>query len=194
MKSITKSDITAVILSGGQATRMNGKDKGLVLFKDKPLISYVVNTIHKNVDSILVSANKNLDLYQKFGKVITDDLANFQGPLAGISKAIDMAHTQYLLVLPCDGPFIHSVLLKRLTQSMQQHHTDICIASDGDKIQPTFALINTNIKNKLDQYLARGNRKLGQFFKENKAITVDFCDHPKMFINLNSPEDLSSAS
>ena len=193
MKSITKSDITAVILSGGQATRMNGQDKGLVLFKDKPLISYIVNTIHKHVDSILVSANKNLDLYQKFGRVIPDDLANFQGPLAGISKAINVSNTQYLLVLPCDGPFIHTILLERLTQAMQQHNTTICVASDGDKIQPTFALINTNIKNRLDQYLASGNRKLGKFFIENKAITVDFCDYSKMFINLNSPQDLSDA-
>lgn len=65
MKSISKHDVSAVILAGGQASRMGGKDKGLILFNQKPLIQYAVNVVSQSVDSIWVSANRNLDLYQK---------------------------------------------------------------------------------------------------------------------------------
>ncbi len=193
MKNISKSDITAVILSGGQATRMGGQDKGLILFKNKPLISYVANIINKSVNSILVSANKNLDLYQKFGTVIRDDLSGFQGPLAGVSKAMHVANTPYLLVLPCDGPFVNSLLVERLVQSMQQHEVNICVASNGDKIHPTYSLINIALKDNLDKFLQSGGRKFGLWLKNNNALKVDFSDQPDIFINLNSPQDFADA-
>ncbi|HIL42172.1 MAG TPA: molybdenum cofactor guanylyltransferase, partial [Gammaproteobacteria bacterium] len=87
---MNKSNVTAVVLSGGQSSRMSGKDKGLLLLRGEPLISYVINAISGNVDSILVSANRNIDSYQKFGNVITDNLSEFQGPLAGILAALDV--------------------------------------------------------------------------------------------------------
>ncbi len=193
MKNISKSDITAVILSGGQATRMGGQDKGLILFKNKPLISYVANIINENVNSILVSANKNLDLYQKFGTVIRDDLSGFQGPLAGVSKAMHVANTPYLLVLPCDGPFVNSLLVERLVQSMQQHEVNICVASNGNKIHPTYSLINIALKDNLDKFLQSGERKFGLWLKNNNALKVDFSDQADIFINLNSPQDFANA-
>ena len=189
MRSIDKSNITAVILAGGQSSRMNGEDKGLILLKNKPLISYVVDVVVKKVASILVSANRNIDLYQEFGKVITDELSDFQGPLAGISAAMDKSSTKYLLVLPCDGPFINSELIDRLVLEMERNNGKICVASDGDRMHPTFSLINTDLKNDLSKFLDDGNRKLGLWFRNNNAIEVDFSDQIDVFINLNSPED-----
>jgi molybdopterin-guanine dinucleotide biosynthesis protein A len=36
VNKITKNEITAVILAGGQALRMNGEDKGLIVFRELP--------------------------------------------------------------------------------------------------------------------------------------------------------------
>ncbi len=189
MKSIIKSDITAVILSGGQAMRMNHQDKGLILFNNKPLISYVVDIIYQDVHSILVSANRNLDAYQKFGKVITDSLPDFQGPLAGILSALIKVKTKYLLVVPCDGPFINQSLVVRFLKNMQQSDVSICVAIQGQKMHPTFSLISVSLKGNLSEFLAQGNRKMSMWFKSNHAQEVDFSDQVDMFINLNSPED-----
>ena len=38
-----KYTISAVILAGGKARRMNGADKGLQLLQNKPLISHVID-------------------------------------------------------------------------------------------------------------------------------------------------------
>ena len=87
MKKISKNEITAVILAGGQASRMDGEDKGLIVFRELPLIAHVVNITKPKVNQTLISANRNLEEYANFGKVISDDLEGYQGPLAGISKA-----------------------------------------------------------------------------------------------------------
>ncbi len=192
MKNITKSDITAVILSGGQATRMNHQDKGLIFFKNRPLISYVSSAIQKEVCCILVSANRNLNTYQEFGEVITDNLPGFQGPLAGVFSALGKVKTKYLLIVPCDAPFINSCLITRLLKHMQQSNADICVATDGQIIHPTFALINTDLKDNLSDFLAKNNRKMGLWFRNNHTHEVNFSDCTNMFVNLNSPEDFDA--
>lgn len=191
MENISKTDITAVILAGGQAKRMNGKDKGLVLFKEKPLISYVANAIRANVGSIWVSANKNLDLYQKYGEVVTDSFADFQGPLAGISAALGCINTKYLLVVPCDGPYVASILVEKLTNKMIGSNAKLCVATENGHLHPTFALMDISIKTALDKYLESGERRLGKFFRDNQALEVDFSDQEKMFVNFNTPQDLT---
>ena len=41
-----KYTISAVILAGGKARRMNGADKGLQLLQNKPLISHVIERLN----------------------------------------------------------------------------------------------------------------------------------------------------
>ena len=53
---IDKNKITAVILSGGRSSRMQGEDKGLILLNDKPLISYVVDVVDDRAGRLLISA------------------------------------------------------------------------------------------------------------------------------------------
>ena len=106
MKKISKNEISAVILAGGKGSRMGGKDKGLIEFRGLALIAHVVNVVKIRVNQIFISANRSLDDYSKYGKVIVDDLEDYQGPLAGISKALKVCSSNYLLVLPCDSPMI----------------------------------------------------------------------------------------
>ncbi|SMN10765.1 Molybdopterin-guanine dinucleotide biosynthesis protein MobA [uncultured Candidatus Thioglobus sp.] len=187
---LIRQDITAVILSGGQSTRMQGKDKGLIMFNNKPLIKYSLEAVSDRVAHILISANRNLQQYREFGEVITDDLTDFQGPLAGISKALQQAKTSYLLVLPCDTPFINSTLINRLIETMSQNKVDICVADDGVKMHPSIAIIECSLKNNLLDFLATGERKLGLWIEKNNFIKVDFSDYPEALSNFNNAHDL----
>ena len=186
---IDKNNITAVILSGGRSSRMQGEDKGLILLNDKPLISYVVDVVDGKVGRLLISANRNVEMYQQYGEVISDELADFQGPLAGIAKAFSVVFTPYLLVLPCDSPLVNEIVIDRLIQCMVDKEVDICVADDGARIHPTFALIKTSLKDNLLAFLDSGERKLGLWIEQNNFQKVDFSDQPKVFINLNNPQD-----
>ena len=52
---------SCIILAGGEGKRAGGSDKGLLLYKEKPLIEHVINTIKFQVDDIVISANRNID-------------------------------------------------------------------------------------------------------------------------------------
>jgi len=186
---IDKNNITAVILSGGRSSRMQGEDKGLILLNDKPLIGYVADVVNSKVVRLLISANRNIDAYQKYGEVISDELSDFQGPLAGIVKAMSVVSTPYLLVLPCDSPLVNEIVIDRLIQCMTDKDMDICVAGDGVRIHPTFALIKTSLKDNLLDFLDSGKRKLGLWIEQNDFQKVDLSDQPKVFINLNNPQD-----
>jgi len=186
---IDKNNITAVILSGGRSSRMQGEDKGLILLNDKPLIGYMVDVVDAKVVRLLISANRNIEAYQQYSEVIRDELADFQGPLAGIAKALSVVSTPYLLVLPCDSPLVNEIVIDRLIKCMTDKDTDICVADDGTHIHPTFALIKTSLKDNLLAFLDSGERKLGLWIEQNNFQKVDFSDQPKVFINLNNPQD-----
>ena len=186
---IDKNNITTVILSGGRSSRMQGEDKGLILLNDKPLISYVVDVVDDRAGRLLISANRNIDAYQQYGEVIRDELTDFQGPLAGIAKAMAEADTPYLLILPCDSPLVNEILVDRLIQCMADKDMDICVADDGSHIHPTFAIMKTSLKDNLLAFLDSGERKLGLWIEQNNFQKVDFSDQPKVFINLNNPQD-----
>ena len=77
--------ITAIILSGGRATRMKGTDKGLMLLHQKPLIEHVIERLKPQVEEILINANREIAQYQAFGyTVLQDEIQEFLGPLAGL--------------------------------------------------------------------------------------------------------------
>ena len=190
MKNILKHEISSVILAGGQGLRMNGVDKGLVEFRGLPLVAHVVNVIESRVDKVYISANRSFDAYATYGEVISDDLLDFQGPLAGISKALKVCSTQYLLVLPCDSPLIDSELIDDLINKMEQKDADICVAHDGSIMHATFALMRSSLSKSLDYFLDDGNRKMAHWYRQQNIERVDVSDRLEVLTNLNSLEDM----
>jgi len=191
VKKISKNEITAVILAGGQASRMDGEDKGLIVFRELPLISHVINITKPKVSQILISANRNFEEYANFGKVISDDLEGYQGPLAGISKALKVCSTPYLLVLPCDSPLIDSVLIDSLIEKMEISNVDICVAHDGSIMHATFALMQTKLEKSLEEFLGEGGRKMALWYRQQSLERIDVSSHLEVLTNLNRPEDFN---
>lgn len=189
---LVKNNITAVILAGGKATRMGGDDKGLINLNDKAMVEYVIDVLSPQVGSLLINANRNPEKYAQYGyPVITDQLEGFHGPLAGIASAMQVAETDYLLITPCDSPFLPGDLAQRLFHVLLSTKADISVAYDGARLQPVFALLKTMLLDSLSKYLQSGERKIDQWYKQHEMIAVDFSDKPDTFLNINSPEDIS---
>ena len=191
MKKISKNEITAVILAGGQASRMDGEDKGLIVFRELPLIAHVVNITKPKVNQTLISANRNLEEYANFGKVISDDLEGYQGPLAGISKALKVCSTPYLLVFPCDSPLIDAALIDSLIEKMEITKADICVAHDGSIMHATFALMQTKLEKNLEEFLEEGGRKMALWYRQQNLERIDVSSHLEVLTNINRPEDFN---
>ena len=53
--------ITGVILAGGKGRRMGGVDKGLVHYKQLPMVRHVIAALSSQVDKLLINANRNIE-------------------------------------------------------------------------------------------------------------------------------------
>lgn len=192
MKASSFPSITAIILAGGQARRMAGEDKGLILFNGKPLIQHVIDILAVQVNSLLINANRNIERYQQFGyPVIKDSLSGFHGPLAGMLSAMQTVDSDYIITAPCDAPMISPHYRQRMMETLLHEQADIAVAYDGQRLQPVFCLIPSRLQDDLAEYLARGDRKIDRWFAQYKLAVVDFSDQAESFANFNTPDDIS---
>ena len=183
--------ISAVILAGGKARRMNGADKGLQLLQNKPLISHVIERLQPQVVDISINANRHHTEYAQWGlPVFSDELPDFQGPLSGMLTSLEQAKTDFVLFVPCDSPYFPQNLLEKLKSAVKNDRTLIAYAKDKEREHPTFCLMSVQLKEKLRAYLNEGERRLLQFMNKNGAVAVQFDEQEGRFVNFNTLEDL----
>ena len=200
--TIDSKNITAVILAGGKGRRLEGQDKGLVVYQDKPLIQHVIERIQPQVANIVINANRNQEEYKRFGfPVISDEMSDFQGPLAGFATAMKLVTTDFIVTLPCDGPSLPLDLVARmlfeLNKSPQNSGSTsggifntIAVAHDGTRMQPVHALIPVALIDSLGTFLTNGDRKIDRWYAEHELLLVDFSDQANAFFNINKKEQL----
>ena len=190
--SINPQDIKAVILAGGQGSRLGGLDKGLLEVNKRPLIQHVIDRIQPQVSNIMISANRNIGTYSNFGfEVYEDDIPDFAGPLAGILKALLHCQNEWLLVVPSDSPFIPDNLAQRLSENIEDNK--ISIPHDGKYLHPTFALVHSSLTSSLKEFLQQGERKARVWMQQQEHTIVDFSEQADAFININTEHELKNA-
>ncbi len=190
--SVPVKDITAVILAGGRSQRMGGEDKGLVELAGKTMVDHVIEHIRPQAGGVIINANRNLERYQAFGyPVVSDDIGDYAGPLAGMASAMRLAETDYLATVPCDSPLIPDNLVQRLYEVLIRDSADISVAHDGVRLQPVCALLRRSLLPSLLDYLHAGGRKIDIWYGQHHFVTADFSDTPDSFVNVNTPQEHS---
>jgi molybdenum cofactor guanylyltransferase len=185
-----RDTITGVILAGGMARRMGGQDKGLVAFSGRPLIEWVIAALRPQVHGLLINANRNQEAYAVYGyPVIADDIEGFQGPLAGLACAMAAAATPWMVTAPCDGPYLARDLVERLCSALGREQAELAVATDGERMQPVYALVPVALAPSLHSFLASGERKIDHWYARHRLALADLGDRPESFANINSPTD-----
>jgi molybdenum cofactor guanylyltransferase len=188
-----RPDITGIVLAGGQARRMGGIDKGLAPYRGRPLAYYALNAMKGLTASILISANRNQARYAAFGyPVVSDGVPDFAGPLAGVLAAMKVADTPYVLVMPCDCPFIGTDILTRLCDAPLD--AEIVTLHDGLRAHPVFMRVNRTLTESLENYLAQGQHKVIAWMEQHRHLIVDCSDAADSLINFNTLQDMDSAT
>jgi molybdopterin-guanine dinucleotide biosynthesis protein A len=197
----SRSRITGLVLAGGRGTRMGGLDKGLQSLAGEPLAAHVVKRLAAQVDSLLISANRHLDGYQRIGaphnaRVVTDASGDFPGPLAGLLAGLRASATEFVLCAPCDTPCLPADLAVRLLDALDAEHADIAVASTVDPagrvaLHPVVALVRTTLAADLAAYLDAGERKVRTWYARHRHVEVPFQDE-HAFYNANSLHELAA--
>jgi molybdopterin-guanine dinucleotide biosynthesis protein A len=186
--------VTGIVLCGGRASRMDGRDKGLVLLQGRPLVAHVLERFGPQVAEVIINANRHLDAYRRFGPVvIEDDMEGYPGPLAGIRCGLAHAAHALIATAPCDAPTLPTDLVARLIGTLMEQDAPAAVASCNGRIQPVFALYRRETLPALDTFLATGARKVEEWQRQLGAVHEDFGDTEAAFANINTPEDLARA-
>ena len=182
-------DIAAVILAGGRGTRMDGADKGLVIYQQRPLIEWMLERLRPQVNEVLISANRNLEIYAKYGcRVLPDTLPDYPGPLAGVLTAMEAVSTEWLLVAPCDAPHLPADLVRHLWCAAQAGGVPLAVAADAARTHYTTMLVQTRLADSLRDYLASGQHAVHRWQQAFNPARHVFAGHT--LENVNTPTDL----
>lgn len=191
--------LTGLVLAGGRASRMrNGSgaavDKGLLTLRGLPLIAHAQRYLSSRVGSLLVSANRHVDVYAEYGEVVPDDpaLGRRLGPLAGVATALQRAKTPWLMVIPVDVANLPRDLVDRLACAAIEDKAAIVYASSGGA-HPLCMLLHRDVLDGLLLFLHDGGRKVQCWQQLNQAREVIFEESVHAFFNINTPEDLCIA-
>lgn len=187
---MNKIGITGLILAGGLARRMGGGDKGLRQFRGKPMINQVIERLAPQVDTLIINANQNHEIYKVLGyPVIADAVAGFAGPLAGLHAGLCICTTPLLVSAPCDAPLLPADLVARLHAGLIEAEAQLAVAQCAGRTEPVFALCRREVLDSLTRFLDGGGHKVETWHATLKVIAVPFPDQAA-FANINTPEEL----
>jgi molybdenum cofactor guanylyltransferase len=182
--------ITGLVLAGGRGRRLGGQDKGLLPLGRQPATAWLLRALAPQTDALLISANRHLDQYRAFGyPVVTDRTGDYAGPLAGLLAGLEHCDTEYLLSVPCDAPLLAPDYARRMLAALQAAGARLCVAHDGEHLQPVHLLLHRELVGELRAALAAGQRKTRDWVLALAPAVADFSDRPEQFRNMNTPEE-----
>jgi len=193
--------LTGVVLSGGEGSRM-GRDKGLVNLRGDPMVSYVIDSMLGIVNEIVISVAKgqasSYDEYAEIGFEVVEDRTSGIGPIEGILCALRAARGDYVLVSPCDTPFLKPGICELLLSRVSGK--DAAVPVIKDKFEPVHGAFKRDVATKaFEEVLSGGQRKPSEAYRKLK---VEFVDETALrmidpdlesFWNINTPDELRLA-
>jgi molybdopterin-guanine dinucleotide biosynthesis protein A len=183
--------IAALILAGGNGSRLGGVDKAFVQLAGQSLIRHLLDRLAPQVEKIAISANGDATRFDSFPFLVLPDgpLAGF-GPLAGLAAGLQWAAAQQadsLITVPVDTPFIPPDLVSCLTPAP-------AVAAYRGRQHHLVAHWQVSAEPELRRFLQTGAPfKVRDFLTICGARQIAFEGASDPFLNINTPEDLAEA-
>ncbi|MGG5872933.1 molybdenum cofactor guanylyltransferase MobA [Pseudomonas peli] len=181
---------SVLLLAGGRGQRMGGADKGLLDWQGRPLIAWLHELVRPLTDDLLISCNRNAERYAPFAdRLVSDDEADFQGPLAGIRAGLRAARQENVLILPCDAPQLDRPLLEALLNLAGERAV---VVRQGEFLEPLFSVIPRALHADLEQAWQAGERSPQRWLRSLNPLTVECPLGDPRLANFNTPDLLTT--
>ena len=188
-KWILRVDATAIILAGGNSSRM-GEDKSMLELNGKTLIENNCDILKNLFSQVIISANDKAK-YEFLGLEVVPDKALNQGPLMAIASTLQASDNQINFVLACDIIDVDIELIKKMLVFAEDFDAVVPRTADG-KFEPLFAIYRKNLLAPMNEALDSGIRKIDKLYDSFKLKYVDLKPGHKT-INLNTKDDYERA-
>ena len=159
--------VTGVILAGGLARRMGGRDKAFLSLGGGTLLDRALARLGPQVDALAINSNGDPAAFADHDAPLVPDLDDSRaGPLAGVLAGLTHAEgagASHVVTVAVDTPFFPSDLVERLRADLAR------ALADGER--------------KVDRWTAR----------HGCAVARWDADPFDPFFNVNTPDDLARA-
>ena len=191
-----KNSATGILIAGGKATRLGGRDKGLLMIDGEKCIERILAAMQNLVGEIIIIANS--PAYDYLGLKVHADIIPGKGPAGGIYTGLHYSQTDDNLVAACDMPFVTSALLEFILSHRNSKHQAIIPSVDG-ALQPLCACYSKSMSDNLLHCINDGLYKMKTIIThfDFKELPVDETlpfFHPRLFANINTVDDFQSVT
>jgi molybdopterin-guanine dinucleotide biosynthesis protein A len=130
---------------------------------------------------------------------VPDPRPGSNGPLGGLLSALQRAAgdgQEWLLLVPCDAPFLPRDLAARLLGQAEQEGADVVIVRHASRLQPTFSLWGRSALADIESaVMEAGMAGFMQFLTRRRHAVLDWhSTKVNPFFNINDPATLEQAA
>ncbi len=189
---------TGVILSGGLATRFEGKEKALMRIDGQRILDRIYGVFKDLFDEIILVTNNPFQFLEWDLDIVTD-LFDIRSSLTGIHAGLFYARHPYAFFTACDAPFLKRELIEIILAGIDAN-TDIVIPETSAGREPLCAAYSKRCLNPAERHIKQKKLKIQLAFRKCRIKTISEkilrAKDPELisFFNINSPEDLERAA
>lgn len=184
--------VNAIILAGGENSRMQGEDKAFLRIEGRPIVEILLETLKPLVNKIIVVTNSP-EKYNKYKVTLVADEALGKGPLMGIYSGLKASSAEYNFVIACDMPFLNEALVSYMIEKRDGY--DALIPKIDDELHPLCGLYSKNCIPVIEEMLRQDRRDVRSIFSKLKVYFLERQELERIdrnlfsLANINTPED-----
>ena len=191
----------ALILAGGNSSRMGGQHKGSLLWHGKSFTELMVRELKKRADTVYLSCGRQA-VPDTSGCIAVQDIYPGCGPIGGLHAGLKKSTADFVLTAPCDMPLLkaelYDFLLSFLTGEPSGGSSgmpDAVVPLLDRRPEPLAAVYRPSCSLFFEQQLKTGCYRLRPALDRMHVVYPDISENPQlasMMENINSPADYAS--
>ncbi len=198
---MTSGPLIGLVLAGGQGVRLGGRDKAMMVVKNRTLLSRTLDRLAPCQDILVAALDvpEWCSVHPQLEHVadLADCNGEPMGPAGGIAAALALVQDRYgddawLCTTPVDAPFAPDDLFAQLEAG--RANADVVMATGGGRNQPAFGLWSARCASRVkNAVMVNGVRSLHGLGKSCGCVWSDINAPRGAFLNINTPEDWIAA-
>jgi FdhD protein len=185
------SGVTAVILAGGNSTRMKS-NKALLPYRGERFIERIYRQLADIFPEVILVTNTP-EMYRFLPCRKVSDHFPGMGSLAGIHAGLSQSTTPHIFVVACDMPDLNDALIRQLV--VKADGNDVVIPESEGGMEPLHAVYGKGCLPAMERTLSSGKRRIVECFDQLKVTVVSQEEISRIdpaflsFRNINTPEE-----
>ncbi|EPX63880.1 Formate dehydrogenase chain D [Cystobacter fuscus DSM 2262] len=187
-------EVTLAVIAGGRGSRLGGVAKGLLEVEGRPVLERVL-VLGGLCGDVLLVANEP-GPYARWGLRAVADVVHGRGAPGGVHAALVGAHTEWVLAVACDMPFVTREVA-RVLLGARAPGVDAVAFTVAGRVEPLLALYHRALARPWGEALESGEPSLrallalsrARLLPEEALRAVD--PALRAVVGVNTPEDLA---